>query len=377
MFQLFIPADIAALKERVGRLTEWMKDNCADVALISDPVYRRYLIDEKSEDPAISVLIMDRAGTMTQITGQGRGASHAEGLELEVITFVDYSIEQWATPAQSALNVLSRLLRRYKPRKIAFDYGCTALSNEFIRLLADTELCDVRSFLSELRIAKAPYEVERIRRAGSVNEAAYESVRRNLSDGMTELDLFSIMSEKAISNSQYQVNFIGKSDLVSGNRTMNAGGPPTSRQLQSGDAVIVDLFPGIHGYYADNCRSFVVGEPTALQRTIHQTVLSALKVTETLLIPGNRASDIFHEVNEELKKIGYDYSLFHHLGHGIGVQDQEAPYLIPGSSEILAEGMVVSVEPGIYIEGQGVRIENAYYIGKNGPENLTPFSADL
>lgn len=95
------------------------------------------------------------------------------------------------------------------------------------------------------------------------------------------------------------------------------------------------------------------------------------------MLPGIKASEIYHEVSRKLKEIGRGYILFHHAGHGIGIEDQEAPFLIPDSSQPLMEGMVISVEPGIYAENVGIRIENAYLVTRSGPVNLTAFRDDL
>lgn len=363
--------------ERLRALAQEMDTNNIDVCWITNPSLRRYLVDEESEGKGIGCLLVYRDGRALQVIGEGRGASHADGLSLDVRTFTDYDMQFWAQPVRSLLTIVSEIIQSSRPKRVGLDYYLGFMDEDVLRFLSGCDLFDLRPYFNRRRQVKAPYEIERIRTAGVIHAKAYDAIRRNLQEGASEYDLFADMTAAAIRETRQFVNFCGKSDFISGERSVGAGGPPTSRILQRGDLVLVDLFPTICGYHADTCRTFVVGKPTLLQQRLVDTVRRALRRAEVLLRPGVKASEVFQGLNEVLRSVGYGYSLIHHAGHGIGVEDQERPYLVPGSQEILEEGMVISVEPGIYVEGLGIRMENAYVVTAGAPENLTPFPEEL
>lgn len=369
---------IDVLQLRMKLFLEEMDRQGIDAAYITDPGLRRYLVDEESTQRGYACLLIHQDGSFIHVVGNGKVSGLASKLGGAIRTFVDYDMNQWAKPLRNYTSLVIEVLLDWNPRTLGVDGFPMFLNPSFAEFLSGRVILDVRSYFEQQRLTKASYEIERIRAGGLVNAAAYRAIRENAAEGMSEYDLFATMTAGAMRAAQREVNFINKSDLVSGERTMAAGGPPSSRVLQTADTIIADLFPTVDGYHADNCRSFVVGgKPSPLQTKIRDVVLQALLKAELLLRPGVRANEVFHEVNEVLRTIGNGYSIIHHVGHGVGVEDQERPYLVPGSDEVLQEGMVISVEPGIYVEGVGIRIENVYLVTADGTENLTPIPDEL
>ncbi|WJH36988.1 M24 family metallopeptidase [Paenibacillus sp. CC-CFT747] len=168
---------------------------------------------------------------------------------------------------------------------------------------------DLRALLLQMRRVKAPYEFERIREAGRLNEACYKAVRASLSPAIDEFDLYHRMSLAAWRHVGEPAALEGKYDLLTGPRTYLAGGVPVPRRLAQGDLVLVDLFPSLNGYHADNCRTYCLGEPTVLQERAYRKVMEALKVAESGLKPGIRVSELFREVDAVLAEIGFGYTL--------------------------------------------------------------------
>ncbi|WP_213582947.1 Xaa-Pro peptidase family protein [Paenibacillus sp. J2TS4] len=370
-------AEESVLLGRLDKLVRFMNEAGVDLCWMSDPVVHRYLLDIEGLVKHPASLFITKEGKAVYVVGESDKPKKLPAF-VDVKLYPTYNMNVWADPLKNAAELIADTVSSMEAGKIATDAYPTVWSDPLSRKFAGAEWGDARSCLNGMRLLKEPYEIARIRAGAAVNGVSYHTLRECAQEGMSEYDLFAAMTDQAIRKTQQIVQFAGMSDLVTGERTHSIGGPPTSRIVRNGDLMMADLFPTILGYHADNCRTICIGgRPTELQQKAHGVVMKALEQVEKLLKPGASAKQLFHTANEILQSIGHGYSLVHHLGHGVGVSDKEGPYLVPGSEDMLQEGMVVSVEPGIYIEHFGIRIENVYVIREGGPENLTPFDTNL
>jgi Xaa-Pro aminopeptidase len=158
---------------------------------------------------------------------------------------------------------------------------------------------------------------------------------------------------------------------VAGRRQQNIGGWPGDYELREHDSLIVDLSVILDGYWSDSCATYFVGERTAQQAKMHKVVSDALDYGISLVRPGAVAKEIDQKVRQFIADAGYPvYS--HHTGHGVGVSGHEAPRIVPYNDEVLEEGMVIMLEPGIYLPGEtGVRLEDGMLVVRDGVELLT------
>jgi Xaa-Pro aminopeptidase len=145
--------------------------------------------------------------------------------------------------------------------------------------------------------------------------------------------------------------------------------PSTPYQLQNGDLVMIELATVVDGYFSDLTYMAVVGEPSARQKEVYNHLLEAQQAAAHAIRPGATADAPDKAAREVLKAAGLEQYFVHITGHGVGHRYHEFnPVLFPGNSTVLAEGMVTSVEPGVYIEGfGGIRIEDNVAVGKDGP----------
>ena len=151
-------------------------------------------------------------------------------------------------------------------------------------------------------------------------------------------------------------------------------GIPGPFQVMAGDSVFVDIYSCQHGYYADTTRVFFTGEPTSKQRQIYRILIEAIAAGEAELRPGVRACDVDAAVRGVIKTAGYGENFPHHSGHAYGLFQQERPYLIPAERMILETGMILTLEPGIYLPGWGgMRIEGNYLIEPKGSRRLDQY----
>jgi Xaa-Pro aminopeptidase len=149
--------------------------------------------------------------------------------------------------------------------------------------------------------------------------------------------------------------------------------PSSARKVEAGDLVMVELATVVDGYWSDLTYMAVAGQPTARQKEVHNAVLEAQQAAAGQMRPGARFSDPDGAARRVLHKAGLDSYFVHITGHGVGLRYHEfIPILLPGADGVLQEGMVASVEPGVYIEGfGGIRIEDNVAVGADGPQFLS------
>jgi Xaa-Pro aminopeptidase len=150
------------------------------------------------------------------------------------------------------------------------------------------------------------------------------------------------------------------------------------RVIEQSDAVIFDFGAELDGYLSDMTRTVFIGEPSAEQRKVYDIVLRANQVAFQSVRPGVACEDVDEAARDLISAEGYGEAFIHRVGHGLGMDVHEDPYLVRGNKEPLAEGMVFSDEPGIYLAGNfGVRIEDTVLCTSDGAERLNGAPKDL
>jgi Xaa-Pro aminopeptidase len=228
-----------------------------------------------------------------------------------------------------------------------------------------------------MRQIKDRDEVEKLGQSCELDDFAYSVARTTISPGKTEVDVYAEIYEQLIKKRKQYQFFSG--DFASGERSIEGGGPPTARVLNQGETFILDLWVTTDWYWADTARTFVVGgRPTGDQIKTLDLLKEAMRAGEEKMRPGSRGKDVYNAVRDVIAAAGHGERFPHHAGHGIGLDAWEPPFLIPGSVEEIREGMVLALEPGVYIPGVGgMRIENNYVIRSSGPETLVHSPIEL
>jgi len=255
-----------------------------------------------------------------------------------------------------------------------FEFAPAAL----VALFSGRPIRNITPALDEMRRRKDPDELDSIRATIALTEAGYAAIKARLEPGMTEYQAQTVIYEAVCHVAETSVDLRG--DFACGTRGINGGGPPTNRKVLAGDLYIFDLFPIHEGYMCDLCRTFAAGPPSQLQQNAWAHISQALGMAEGLIRPGVRGCDVYEEIRAHLDNFEPARGSFnHHLGHGLGMDGWEFPWLTPGSDQVIQEGEVIAIEPGLYSEAMqgGIRLEHNYLVGKNGVTALDSFPLEL
>ncbi|UCH04591.1 MAG: aminopeptidase P family protein [Candidatus Thorarchaeota archaeon] len=228
--------------------------------------------------------------------------------------------------------------------------------------------------INEMRLIKSDEEVDLMKKAGRIIDSAVTKAYKEASLGMTEIEIRQIVHAE-VTRQGAEPTFAA---VQFGENSAVAHATPGQRELKKGDTVLLDCGCVVGGYNTDMTRMGVAGPPSDEQRHIHSVVLEAQENAIEGIAPGlacGAADGIARKVIEEA---GYGEYFTHRLGHGIGIQVHEPPYLVRGNALELQPGMTHSVEPGIYQEAKfGMRIEDVICVREDGAEVLTYTPKDL
>jgi Xaa-Pro dipeptidase len=227
-----------------------------------------------------------------------------------------------------------------------------------------------------LRMVKDESEIEKIRRACEISSKCMELASELLGEGLTEYEVKSEILREMLSLGGDGPAF--DPIVASGPNSSKPHGAYKNRMIERGDVVVIDLGVIYEGYCSDITRTFYLGSGSNEVSRVHQAVLEAKRRAEGLIRIGVKVSDIYNAAHEVLALVGYADYFLHALGHGIGIEIHEPPRLFRDSKEILTEGMMITVEPGVYIPKRfGVRIEDTILVRRDGIEKLTSAPYEL
>lgn len=234
------------------------------------------------------------------------------------------------------------------------------------------EWIDASEMLPNLRRTKDSNEVLLIRKAAYIGRKAYANMLRHVHVGMTEAEFSSMLmneikalgAEKGWAHDDFIV--------ASGERSAMCHASAGTKKFAEGEIITVDYGAMVEGYMSDITRNFAIGHIDDKARQINAILLHAHKEAVKALRPGVSGQEVDAIARKIISDAGYGENFVHGLGHGLGLEVHEAPRLSKTSKDILQVGDVVTIEPGIYIEGWGgMRIEDDYLITENGAECLT------
>jgi len=356
------------LAGRLARCRQLLGDIGLDAVLVSNAADVRYLSGFRGGD---TLLVIAREAAPL-ICADSRYWSQVEeevsGYDLVKVTTAD-PLGQVATAVAERIGA-----------SLALGFQGTSLSyagHRRLRRRHAGRLRDVRERLSRLRALKDRYEIDTIRRACAIADEAVEAVVAEGLVGRSEADVaWALLVE------YHRLGAEGEAFpaiVAAGDHGAQAHALPSARVIASGDLVVIDTGARLEGYCSDITRTVAAGQPQGWQVELYDVVREAQLAGLAAVRPGAHGRD---DVDKACRRViaaaGYGDAFGHGTGHGVGLEVHEAPSLGQKRGDTLAEGMVCTVEPGIYLPGQtGVRIEDTVLVTRSGCERLTTSDKDL
>ena len=256
--------------------------------------------------------------------------------------------------------------RRLMPKKTLDGFG-----GRIHDALNDPDCVRLHELVGAMRRAKDADEIDLLKTCCRIAEAGFAWARENVKAGMTELDVYESVFAACSTAAGRAVIVYG--DFAVSPGSTKRGGPPSGKVLRDGDTLILDYSVIIQGYRSDFTNTLVVGgHPTAEQTNLFDLCVVALAAGEATLKAGVACQTVYDAVAKVFADAGLASAFPHHAGHGLGLSHPEPPYLVKRSTETLVAGDVVTLEPGLYVDGiGGIRIEHNYMVTSTGFDRLS------
>ncbi len=285
----------------------------------------------------------------------------------------------------SGKSIADAFVKEMKLNKLIRFRGRIGIENSFMnvemyellkRTFPNSGLIETLNVIEDLAQVKEEYEIEAIKRAVKITDKVFKSVLDEVKPGVRELDIAAEISYQHMKNGAQKNSF--ETIVASGPRSALPHGIASNRKIRKGDFVTFDMGCLVDGYASDMTRTIVVGEATKKQKNIYSIVLQAQQSAVDAIKPGIKCSELDDIARKIISDAGYGDNFPHSLGHGLGLEVHARPVLAKQSQAKLKPGMVVTVEPGIYINGWGgVRIEDDVLVTGEGHQVLNKSTKEL
>jgi Xaa-Pro aminopeptidase len=368
--------------QRCERFRQALDARGLDGAVVRRPANVQYLsgVLDRPDYPTFAVV----GRTRVALVRPGSSAGAQDGMDLG-IAIIGYAVpgatvDRVADVGRLSADALATALEHagLAGAKIGIEEAALCVLHAgIVARYGDTAPID--GAVEALRRIKDGRELAAIRAAVRCNEVGLEAARCAIAAGVSEFDVQDAVVRAMQDAAGVPIDVTDDTNcFISGSRTQYAAGPTTSRKLEPGDLMIVDLNPFIHSYKGDTTRTFSVGSATAEHHRVHDVLVRSLEAAEARARPGVAARDVYAALAETIARAGYGPAFTGHGGHGIGLEHLERPFIIPAEDMLLAEGMVLSLEPGVYHPSLGgLRIEDNYLVTAGGLEALSRYPRTL
>ncbi len=345
--------------KRIKRLLDLMKEKGVDLMIVSKNVNLRYFSGFTGDDSLLIITPLSR-----QLITDSRYVEQAAAeTSFEV---VEQKEGLWKKAATIVQKLDCRLLG-FEGKDVSFDTFQT-----FRKLLPDWNDLYFKSLaLDTLRAVKDAEEIAYLKKAAAISDLAFDDILQFLRPGISERTVAAHLEAFMREHGSERPAF--PTIVASGVRSSLPHGIASEKLLVAGEFVTMDYGAVYRGYHSDITRTVVLGKASKKQRELYNAVLKAQNLGVKRLLVGALGKDVDKAVRDCLEEAGYAKYFGHGLGHSVGLEIHEEPRLSPKSKEeTLKEGMVITVEPGVYLPGWGgLRIEDTVLLEKQGAVSLT------
>ncbi len=350
------------MNQKISCIREKMQMLDIDGMIINNPLNIKYIIGIDAEG---AILITDKENIFITDARYFEVASNTINIDdrISIYDVVGLTDEDYLSFFQNC-------------NKVGFEenYITYANYNNMVRKYRIKETVETNHFIERQRMIKNEWEIANISKACAITDNCYEHILEFIKRGMTEKDIAIEIEKFFLENGAEGLAF--DTIVASGENTSKPHSVPSNRQIRDGDIITIDFGAKYNGYCADMTRTFFVGNVSSEIKELYNFILSCqLRATEKIK-DGADGKQITKNLEADFNS--KNYTLIHALGHGVGLEVHELPYLSYRTSYTLKENMVVTNEPGVYIPGQfGIRIEDTIKVNKLEPDILTRSSKNI
>lgn len=354
-------------RQRVKQLKAKLRRKKIDAILVCQPHNRRYLSGYTAMDHDIS----ESSGALL-IPARGKGylltdfryqlQAEKEARNMEVMLY-----------PKGLLTLLKKLLFKLDIKTLGFEDHYTLHRNALVmqESLAkkNISITPLTGLIEKMRLIKDEEEIALIRKSVRLNEEVFQEVFEQLSPKQTELDVALLIEQTMRKKGAEAASF--ESIVASGPNGALPHAVPSAERIRKNQCLTIDMGLILDGYCSDMTRNLVVGKPDKKYKKLHRLVRKAQLAGIKAIRSGATCKEVDKVARDIIAAQGYGKYFGHGLGHGVGLAVHEAPRLSSRSKMKLKPGMIVTVEPGVYIpDWGGIRLENMVVVRKDGCENL-------
>lgn len=343
--------------EKLNKLRKALITHDLDALLLTNPINRRYMTGFTGT-AGVALISQTDARFITDFRYTDQATEQVKHFKV-----VEYK--------QSIELEINHQLKELNVKRLGFEQDhMTYAQYDLYKKTFGVELIPVSELVENIRLIKNPVELEYLKKAAAIADQAYEHIQGFIKPGVREVDIANelefFMRKQGATSSSFDII------IASGFRSALPHGVASEKEIQSGELVTLDYGALYNGYCSDITRTLAVGEVSEQLRRIYDIVLEAQKRGVDGIKPGMTGKEADALTRDYIEEQGYGKYFGHSTGHGLGMEVHEAPSLSLRTKTQLERGMVVTVEPGIYVPNVGgCRIEDDIVITSSGNERLT------
>ncbi len=337
------------MNNRLQKLRRRFAEKEIDGIFVTQSQNRRYL---SGFDGSSGFLIISKKKAVLATDFRYTEQAITEAPDFEILRIAN-NINDWFPGLLDEMNIKSLGFEAYD---VSYQFH-RELSQALKKRKLPVKMVAINGLVEAVRAVKEPGEIELIKKSARITDAAYRRVVNIIKPGITEKQLAWELEKSLRESGSQALPF--EIIVASGPRAALPHAKPTERIIEDGDPVVIDMGAKYEGYATDLTRTVCAGTADAQFKKVYNTVLEAQVTAMEMVREGMMGKAADSIAREIIQKAGYGEAFGHSLGHGVGLAEHELPRLGPSSEDTLKEGMVFTIEPGIYISGWGgVRIED-------------------
>ncbi|MDQ0197004.1 M24 family metallopeptidase [Neobacillus ginsengisoli] len=361
------------MTQRVEKLQAWMKENDIEVSFVTSSENVFYLSGfyTNPHERLLALAVFQEKDPFLVCPGMEVHDAKRSGWEHEIIGFSDIE-----NPWDLVSNSINKRINGVSKVAIEKEHMNVERYEQLTTLFSGAVFVSAEEKLRKLRMIKDAKELKIIEEACALADYAVEVGVSEIKEGKTELEILSAIEYALKKKGVSEMSFATM--VLTGANAASPHGNPGLTRVQKGDLVLFDLGVVVDRYCSDITRTVAYGDINDKQKEIYDTVLKAQLASLEASKPGATAAEVDLTARKIIADAGYGEYFPHRLGHGLGISVHEYPSMTEKNQLVLEEGMVYTIEPGIYVpEVAGVRIEDDVFVTADGVKILTKFPKEL